>query len=209
MSNITFNKEAKQNFEKEEIEWIRIWCEDTDCKDLPRVALIGDSITEGYYNFVKELLKDVAKVDYLATSYSIASNTYIEFVKSFINDSDYEIVHFNYGLHAYSVSDEIYSSRCEELLQFILKSSKAVVATTTTVLDEASDNENLEWKDKIINRNENIIKIANKLNLNIDDLNVISKRLDITKRNTDGVHFVEEGYKELAESVVSSVKKVL
>lgn len=209
MSNITFNKEAKQNFEKEEIEWIRIWCEDTDCKNLPRVALIGDSITEGYYHFVKELLKDVAKVDYLATSYSIASNTYIEFVKSFINDSDYEIVHFNYGLHAYSVSDEIYSSRCEELLQFILKSSKAVVATTTTVLDEASDNENLEWKDKIINRNENIIKIANKFNLNIDDLNVISKRLDITKRNTDGVHFVEEGYKELAESVVSSVKKVL
>ena len=130
MNNITFDKEAQENLEKESIEWLRIWCEDTNNEELPRIALIGDSITEGYYNFVKEALKDIACVDYLATSYSIASSAYREIVKSFINDSNYNIVHFNYGLHAYSVSDELYASCCKELLQFISSKAKTIVATT-------------------------------------------------------------------------------
>ena len=84
MNNITFEYKNKSNSQKEDIEWIRIWCEDTNDILLPRVALIGDSITEGYYNMVKDLLKDIAKVDYLATSYSVASNFYSETILNII-----------------------------------------------------------------------------------------------------------------------------
>ena len=209
MNNITFDKEAQENLEKESIEWLRIWCEDTNNGQLPRIALIGDSITEGYYNFVKESLKDIARVDYLATSYSIASSTYKEIIKSFINDSNYNIIHFNYGLHAYSVSDELYASCCKELLQFISSKAKTVVATITTVLDEKLENEDSNWKDKIIARNEIITEISNQLNLSVNDLNSVCKSFDITKRNPDAVHFLDEGYKELANSVVSIVKNLL
>ena len=89
MSNITFDSEGTTNLEKESIEWIRIWCEDTNDNELPRVSLIGDSITEGYYGMVKEALKDIAKVDYLATSYSVASDMYQGCVEHFMKDSVY------------------------------------------------------------------------------------------------------------------------
>lgn len=209
MSNITFDKEAKGNFEKESIEWMRIWCEDTNNTELPRIALIGDSITEGYYNIVKETLKDVARVDYLATSYSVASNIYYELVRSFIDDSEYKVVHFNYGLHGYSVSDELYASCCKKLLQFISSRAKTIVATTTTVLDEKLESENSSWKDTVISRNKRITEIANELNIYINDLNSVCVGFDKSKRNSDGVHFVDAGYKELANNVVLSVKKFL
>lgn len=209
MSNITFDKEAKVNLSKEKYEWIRIWCEDTNNEELPRIALIGDSITEGYYNYVKEALRDIAKVDYLATSYSVASNIYIETVKNFINDSDYKVVHFNYGLHAYSVPEGLYASCCKELLQFICERAKTIVATTTTVLDETLEIENSRWKGKVFERNEIITQIATELNLAVNDLNSVCKEFDKTKRNTDGVHFVEAGYKELAKSVVLNIKELL
>ena len=45
MREQTFQKTAR---EKEDIEWLRVWCEDTNAA-LPRVLLIGDSITEGYH----------------------------------------------------------------------------------------------------------------------------------------------------------------
>lgn len=209
MRNITFDNEGKNNLEKEAIEWIRIWCEDTNNKEKPRVALIGDSITENYYRMVKEALKDVAKVDYLATSYSIASDMYQGCVKSFFQDSVYEVVHFNYGLHAYSVNEEIYSSCCMGMLQFISSRAKTIVATTTTVLDETLEAHNLRWKEKVLVRNEKIKAIADKLDLNINDLYAVCETFDKTKRYVDGVHFTEEGYGLLAESVINSVRECL
>ena len=59
MSNITFDTQAKTKKEKEDIEWLRIWCEQTNDETLPHIGLIGDSITEGYYQLVKKALDGV------------------------------------------------------------------------------------------------------------------------------------------------------
>lgn len=209
MSNITFDNDAKSVLEKENIEWIRIWCEDTNNAELPRVALVGDSITEGYYNLVKEALKDIARVDYLATSYSIASDIYHQSVKNFIKDSDYKVVHFNYGLHAYSVSEEVYAERCKELLQLISKRAETIVATTTiVVLSEEKNQVNPRWKNKVISRNQKIAEIAKELKFNINDLYSASGKIDASMR-VDECHFTKEGYEVLANSVVSSIKEIL
>ena len=46
-----------ETMKKERYEWLRSWCDETLSSDLPRVALIGDSITEGYQKQVRELLR--------------------------------------------------------------------------------------------------------------------------------------------------------
>lgn len=207
MSNITFDKDAKTNHTKEDIEWLRIWCEDVNDEVMPHVALIGDSITEGYYQFVKEALKGVAKVDYLATSFSVASEMYFETVKNFVKDSKYSVVHYNYGLHAFSVDEETYGFRCKELLSFIASQAKTIIATTTIVLDETLKAENISWKNKVIARNEKLLAIAKEFDLEINDLFAVCKTFDSFKRNPDGVHFNEAGYAVLAESVVTTIKK--
>lgn len=209
MSNITFDKEAKAKHKKEDIEWLRIWCEEVNDESLPHVALIGDSITEGYYQFVKKALKDIAKVDYLATSYSVASDMYCETVKNFVKDSSYEVVHYNYGLHAFSVDEETYEAHCKEILRFVATRARVVVGTTTTVMDETLQAEQTLWKEKVLARNEKLIAIAEKLDLELNDLNKVCKTLSVSDRNPDGVHFNESGYAVLAESVVHCIKKQL
>ena len=209
MSNITFDTEGKTQTEKEDIEWLRIWCEETNDTSLPRVALVGDSITEGYFRFVSEKLKGIARVDVLATSYSITSKMYIETVKNFIADSQYAIVHYNYGLHAYRVGDDDYEQGCKALIGSISHHAKVVVGTTTIVVDSDLKTESAHWKDKVKTRNERLVKVAKEGNFPIDDLNVLSCRLLGDNRAPDGVHFSEKGYMALAESVAESIKGLL
>lgn len=209
MNNITFDNEAKGKHKKEDIEWLRIWCEDVNDESLPHVALIGDSITEGYYSCVKNALQGTAKVDYLATSYSVASDLYKETVKHFVKDSSYAVIHYNYGLHAFGVDDETYEVCCNELIQFLAEQSRTVIATTTIVLDASLQTENPAWKEKVIARNEKLLAIAKELGLQVDDLNQVCKTFDLSARHTDGVHFQETGYAALAESVIESIKNQL
>lgn len=209
MSNITFDTQAKTKKEKEDIEWLRIWCEQTNDETLPHIGLIGDSITEGYYQLVKKALDGVARVDYLATSYSIDSEIYLAIVKKFVEDSSYAVVHFNYGLHAHGVDGETYALRCKEILSHILTQTKAVVGTSTVVFDESLERENPSWKNEVALRNEKLVSVAKDLGVKVDDLNALSKDLKGEFRCPDGVHFSEKGYAVLAESVVKSVKEYL
>ena len=45
---------------KERFEWINSWCDETLNADLPRVLLVGDSITLGYQDKVRQNLKAYA-----------------------------------------------------------------------------------------------------------------------------------------------------
>jgi hypothetical protein len=56
---------------RENIEWLDVWVPNTNATDLPRVLLIGDSITRGYFKDVEEKLKGKAHVARLATSKSV------------------------------------------------------------------------------------------------------------------------------------------
>ena len=209
MSKITFDSEAKLNVAKEDVEWLRLLSMDTNDDTLPHVALIGDSITEGYYQIVKTELQGVAIVDYLATSYSIASDMYMDTVKNFVKDSAYEVVHYNYGLHAFSVDEDTYEARCREMLQFLNDRTKVVVGTTTTVFDETLKTEHAEWQGKVIARNEKLVAVAKEFQISINDLNAVCKGLAQEDRYQDGVHFEESGYRKFAESVVETIKKQL
>ena len=209
MSNITFDAEGKTKTAKEDIEWLRIWCENTNDTALPRVALIGDSITEGYFRFVLKALEGKARVDVLVTSYSIQSDAYQKMVKSFVDDSHYAVVHFNYGLHAYAVDDETYEEKCAEMVDYFAKQAKLVVATSTIVLERDLQTEQTHWKDKLIARNARLVKVAQEKGILVNDLNALSKELLGAYRMEDGVHFSEKGYQALADLVVESIEKVL
>lgn len=206
---ITFDKKGENKRPKEDIEWSRIWCENTNDETLPRVALIGDSITEGYYNAVKEGLKGIANVDYMATSYSIKNKPLKVAVKTLLCDSKYKVVHFNNGLHGYCVSDSEYEENLKELMSELKSEENLVLSTITTVLDKSLEKIDDNWKDVIVERNKSIYKIADELNIPVDDLRKVCDVMPKEYRCEDGVHMKEEGYKLLAESVIESVKKLL
>jgi len=68
---------------------------------LPRVLLIGDSILNGYLKPVREALKDQANIDAWVNPYSQASYKLDEMLAAILARANYDIVHFNMGLHGW------------------------------------------------------------------------------------------------------------
>ncbi|MBE5750490.1 MAG: SGNH/GDSL hydrolase family protein [Clostridiales bacterium] len=211
MQQFTFNEKAENKYKKESIEWLNIWCEDTNDDSLPRVGLIGDSITTQTHKIVKEELKGLANVDYLSTSYSILSLAYVGIIEKFIEDSKYDIIYFNYGLHGYGVTANEYENAFRAMIKmFLSHNAKVIIGLTTTVLEKDDLNiESERWTSVVKERNAIAISLAKEFNLAIDDLYSISKKLGKDGKSPDGVHFNDYGKEIIGKSKADSIKKLL
>jgi lysophospholipase L1-like esterase len=69
-----------------------------DVAGLPRVLLIGDSISIGYTLPVRELLKGEANVHRIPTNGGPTTKGVAD-LKSWLGDSKWDVIHFNFGLH--------------------------------------------------------------------------------------------------------------
>ena len=69
-----------------------------DKPDLPRVLLIGDSISIGYTIPVRNLMKDKANVHRALTNCGPTTKGLKELSK-WIGDKPWDVIHFNWGLH--------------------------------------------------------------------------------------------------------------
>ena len=202
-------KERNEIRKKESIEWLRIWCADTG-DELPRVALIGDSITEHESEVVKRELAGIAKVDYLATSYAITSPAYLGMVEKFIEDTDYALICYNYGLHGKYVTVNAYEATYRKLLEMFSARAKVVVSLTTVVHDKNDLSvENATWAPLVRERNERATALAKEFGFPIDDSYTISVRLGKDGKLEDGVHFNGPGKEALGVNKAQVIKKAL
>src|SRR5688500_10139469 len=69
-----------------------------DVPGLPRVLLIGDSISIGYHVAVRDELKAVANVHRPATNCG-PTTLGIEQIDEWLGDGRWAVIHFNFGLH--------------------------------------------------------------------------------------------------------------
>ena len=103
---------------RETVEWIDVWLPHTNDDKLPRVLLIGNSITRGYYPKVEKLLKGKAYVARLTTSKSLGDPALIQEINLIMSYGKFDLVHFNNGLHGWEYTedeyDQGYSQKCTE-----------------------------------------------------------------------------------------------
>src|ERR1700749_4899537 len=69
---------AEPRLLREGTEWCDIWIAHADKNDLPRVLLVGDSITRAYYSEVENRLDGKAYVARLATSRFLADPVFAQ-----------------------------------------------------------------------------------------------------------------------------------
>ena len=193
---------------KERYEWIHSWCDETLSKDLPRVLLVGDSITHGYQNQVRELLKGKAYVDYISTSYGIDNPIYNTIIISFYANSKYDIIHFNHGLHAWHLSTKSYKNRIVKLLKK-LNCKNTIVANSTIVYLNGNKIINEDIQKVVIKRNAKLEEIAKEKNYVFNDLYSVSKNIPIIFRTKEGKHYTDEGSLYLAKQVVEKIEEIL
>lgn len=196
---------------RENIEWLDVWMPDTNVHALPRVLLIGDSITRGYGKQVETLLKDKAYVARLATSKSLGDPALLDQVALVLKEQSFDVIHFNNGMHGDGYSEEAYAAALPEMLATLRRlapKARIIWATTTDVRVKEHLDQVAPKTARMMKRNELASAFAKKEGLPVNDLFEIMK--DHPDYHVpDGVHFNAKGYEALAAQVAASVAKVL
>jgi|SRR5581483_1730126 len=196
---------------REPIEWLDVWVPNASATDLPRVLLIGDSITRAYYPEVEAKLKGKAYVARLATSKSVGDPALLAEVSLVLSEYHFDVIHFNNGMHGWGYTEEDYRQHFPEFLATIksgAKDAKLIWATTTPVrtkdhLDQVSDR-----TERVKARNQIGREIVEKEKIPVDDLfTLVENHPEYWKK--DGVHFEQPGVAAEAAQVAKSVEDVL
>ena len=185
------------------------WCDETAKNDLPRVLLVGDSITRGYQDMVRKKLAGICYVDYISTSYAVDSAIYNTVVKTMAADDKYSLIHINHGLHGQHMSKRTYKSRMKKLLAKLSKKSSLIVATTTNVYHYGTHRPDGKWMKRVRERNAAIVELANEFSCPVDDLYSVCLTIDWSGRSIDGTHYEAGGYDILSNAVAEAIKKAL
>ena len=196
---------------RENIEWLDVWLPHTNDHSLPRILLIGDSITRGYGKQVEANLKDKAYVARMATSKSLGDPALIEQVALILREQSFDIIHFNNGMHGDGYSEEAYANALPELLTTLHRGApraRLIWCSTTDVRERNNLNTINPKTGRVAHRNQIAAAFAKREGIPVNDLFVVV-RSHPEYHAADGVHFNEKGNAVLAEQVTAALIKLL
>jgi len=193
-----------------------------DIAGLPRVLLIGDSISIGYTLRVRELLQGKAgvhrpPVNCSSTSYALQN------LDKWLGDKPWDLIHFNFGLHDAKLPPEgvrhsppeTYQRNLEALVERMRKKSARLIFATTTPVPNNGILSPVRRFGSIDQYNSLARVTMQNQQIAINDLNaIVSPQADkILIHRTDeqgvihwDVHFTAEGYDVLAEQVAATIE---
>ena len=198
---------ADRSIHREKIEWCDVWMPDTNATGLPRVLLIGDSITRSYYPAVEAKLKGKAYCARIATSKAVGDPALPRQLATFIPEEKFDIIHFNIGMHGWDYSEADYQKYLPELLRVIHKSApnaKLIWASTTPV---RADRDPGPTNPRIAARNGIAQRFFTAQHIPIDDLWTAMQ--PYPQFHSDDVHFNKDGVAILADHVAAEIEKLL
>jgi hypothetical protein len=196
-----------------------------DVAGLPRVLLIGDSISMGYTLDVREMLKGKANVHRIPTNGGPTTNG-LKNIKAWLGDSKWDVIHFNWGLHDLKYIAEDPSKRADpkapgshlqvpladyeknlaELVKLMQATGAKLIWCNTTPVPAGSDGR-VEGDEK--KYNEAAARVMTAAGIPTDDLcthaNVKLKDVQLPAN----VHYSPSGYHYLAEKVASAIAENL
>ena len=182
---------------------------------LPRVLLIGDSISIGYTLPVRELLSGKANVHRIPANGGPTTNGLANLTK-WVGNRKWDVIHFNWGLHdmkymadgTQMVPPPEYEKNLRELVSRLKATGAKLIWASTTPVPEGKLNPERRFTDAPI-YNDIAKKIMDENGIAIDDLYAFAQpQLSKIQKPAD-VHFTTEGSRALAKAVAASIEKTL
>jgi len=182
-----------------------------DNPNLSRVLLIGDSISIGYTLATREKLKEIANVHRIPENGGPTSRG-IEKIDRWLGDGNWDVIHFNWGLHDIKymddgdrqISPEEYVKNLKLLIEKMKNTgAKLIWASTTPVPDGDLKPKRVPGDEVLYNKLAAQLMHENRIPIN-DLYSFAKERLDKIQR-PENVHFTEEGSKALAEQVANAI----
>jgi dienelactone hydrolase/lysophospholipase L1-like esterase len=187
--------------------------------ELPRIALIGDSIRLGYAPRVAQRLAGKAVVVSLPENGGDSTNV-LSHLEEWVIQQKPDVVHLNCGLHdlkrsrkggRYQVQLDVYEENIRRIVARIREKTDAalVFADTTPILDgrHAGRGADFDRTETDVRRyNTAAVAVMNKLGVPVNDLHwVVEQEGPETLLGPDGTHYTAPGYDRLAEAVADCV----
>jgi acyl-CoA thioesterase-1 len=188
-----------------------------DVPGLPRVFLIGDSVSMGYTLGVRQELAGKANVHRPPTNCG-SSATGRQKIKEWLGAGKWDVIHFNFGLHDMKYlkpgRQNVPPDRYERYLKDIVKQLKATGATlvfaTTTPVPEAVKNAHYERVPADVGRyNEIALRVMKENGVLIDDLHAVAGSNIAEYQIPNDVHFNKNGNAAFAKAVAASILSAL
>ena len=197
---------------QESIEWCDIWISHANETKLPRVLLIGDSITRAYYPEVEKHLAGKAYVGRLSSSAFISDPALTQQIIMVLSQYKFDVIHFNNGMHGWQHSEKEYNEAFPKFLATIkahAPNAKLIWANTTTlkVSPESRPDDPQATDDRIAARNDLALKCIQPEGIAVDDLYSLVK--GHPEYHSDNVHFNEVGVALQAAQVAEHIAKSL
>jgi lysophospholipase L1-like esterase len=203
---------AGRHVAREPIEWIRLWLPNVNKKDLPQVLLLGDSITQAYYEDVSADLKGKAYVGYLTSSLSVGDPMLPQQIALVLKNYRFDVIHFNNGLHGKGYSEEEYARYFPQFVRSIqanARGAKLIWTSSTPVRAGKDMSEFAPWTSRVRARNKIAAADVRKAGIPIDDLYAAVLHHPEYYLGVDGTHPNPQGRAAEARHVAASILKVL
>ena len=196
---------------RERIEWCDIWITNANTDDLPRVLMIGDSITRGYFGGVEQALQGKANCARLTTSRCICDPVFFEELLMVLRQYRFHVIHFNNGLHGVGYTDAQYRHAFARLMEALRKhrrGARLIWATSTPVRDRADLAMLSQTTETVRRRNRIALEFLAGTDVEVDDLFALA--IDHPEHHSsDGVHFNAKGKAAQIEQVSRHLLKRL
>ena len=223
-SNLTslFGQQQKSNRKKAPNP---AFAEIVETPGLPRVLLLGDSISIGYTLEVREALKGKANVHRPASNCG-PTTTGLANIDSWLGDRKWDVIHFNFGLHdlkytmkgsaglvdvnkegaSQQVPIEKYQKNLETLVTRLKKTGAQLIWCSTTPVPEGAKGRYPSDPPKY---NLAAKEVMDRLDVKTNDLFsfALARLPDIQLKAN--VHFSKAGSKVLAKEVASKIQENL
>lgn len=159
---------------------------------LPRVLLIGDSISRAYTLPVRGLLAGKANV-HRAPQNCLSTTFGVKNLDLWLGDGRWDVIHFNFGIHDKKTPVGRYERQLDDIAGRLQSTGATVIwASTTPTMDDAAG---------IAQRNKIAATIMARRGIPTDDLASFQGR-----HLPDGIHYTEPGNLALGEMVAASIQ---
>lgn len=184
---------------------------DKDEPKLPRVLLIGDSISIGYTPHTTKLLESKAKVTHHAGNAENTRNG-LKQLPTWLKEGPFDVIHFNWGLWdlvdgGKAVPIDEYEKNLRELVKQLKETKAKLIWASTTPVPAVNGRKRRDVD--VVAYNAVAKKIMEENKIPIDDLYEFVKPQLAKLQLANDVHFSKEGSQELAKQVAQSIQKVL
>ena len=193
-----------------------------DVPGLPRVLLLGDSISMGYTLKVRELLAGKANVHRPPENCFDSANG-VQKLDTWLGGEKWDVIHFNFGLHDNKYVDakgalttveagrvlatpEQYEANLRKFVARAKRTGAALIFATTTPVPAGSRGR-VEGSEVAYNRAA--AEVMREAGVTVNDLHAFVRKHSDAQQLPNNVHFTERGYDQLGGEVAAKISAAL